>query len=148
MTAVVSVAVVGLFLAALAVRRPSLALAVGLVVGGAASNLGDRLFRHLDGAVIDWIYTRYWPTFNLADASIVIGSVLLVVLLVRREAVSPPPRDVDGSREGSRPGVTSDEAAPGRGGDRRRAGDDTGLGEETADRLPADVPGPRPERPG
>ncbi len=54
------------------------AVAIGLVLGGALSNLADRLFRPHGGAVIDWIYTRYWPTFNVADACIVIGVILLL----------------------------------------------------------------------
>jgi signal peptidase II len=146
-TAVVSVAVVGLFLAALAVRRPVFALAVGLVVGGAASNLCDRLFRDHGGAVTDWIYTRYWPTFNLADASIVIGSVLIVVLLVRRETAVPP--GPEGSGPGVRPETAVDDRLPGRSDDRRVvAGADAGLEEEAAGRPAADAPGSRPERPG
>ncbi len=61
-------------------------LALGLLLGGAVSNLGDRLLRHLPGhpgAVVDWIEVarfgrhEYWPVFNLADASIVVGAALL-----------------------------------------------------------------------
>ena len=37
------------------------------------SNLGDRLFRNHHGAVVDFIASRVWATFNLADASIVTG---------------------------------------------------------------------------
>jgi signal peptidase II len=53
------------------------AVGVGLVLGGAIGNLSDRLFRGHGGAVVDFIYTRYWPTFNVADACIVCGCVLL-----------------------------------------------------------------------
>ena len=59
------------------------AVAVGLVLGGAVGNLADRLVRSNHGAVIDFIYTRYWPTFNVADASIVCGCVLLAWSLLR-----------------------------------------------------------------
>lgn len=59
------------------------ALAVGLVLGGALGNLADRLVRANHGAVIDFVETRYWPTFNLADACIVCGAILLLVAGLR-----------------------------------------------------------------
>ena len=62
-------------------RHPRLALAVGLVLGGALGNLADRLFRghgFLNGAVVDFVDLRVWPVFNLADAAITIGCLLLV----------------------------------------------------------------------
>jgi signal peptidase II len=62
-------------------RHPVLALAVGLVLGGALGNLADRLFRghgFLSGAVIDFVDLRVWPVFNLADAAITVGCLLLV----------------------------------------------------------------------
>jgi signal peptidase II len=58
-------------------------VAVGLVLGGACGNLSDRLFRGEGGAVVDFIETSFWPTFNVADASIVIGAVLLGISLWR-----------------------------------------------------------------
>jgi signal peptidase II len=60
------------------------AVAIGLVLGGALSNLGDRLFRARGGAVVDFIHTGFWPTFNVADASIVVGCALLLVTVVGR----------------------------------------------------------------
>ncbi len=53
---------------------------MGLLLGGACGNLADRLIRHHGGAVIDFIDFRYWWVFNVADASVVIGAVALVVL--------------------------------------------------------------------
>ena len=61
--------------------RPG-ALFVGMVAGGAAGNIVDRLFRGdawLHGAVIDFIDLQWWPIFNLADAAIVIGAGSLVI---------------------------------------------------------------------
>ena len=43
---------------------------LGAALGGATSNLLDRLRR---GAVIDYIDVGFWPVFNLADAAIVLG---------------------------------------------------------------------------
>lgn len=62
-------------------RDPWLVLALGLVLGGALGNLADRLFRDpgvLRGAVVDFIDLGPWPTFNIADAAITVGAVLLV----------------------------------------------------------------------
>jgi signal peptidase II len=66
-------------------RVPSTALtvALGLVMGGALGNLADRVLRSNHGAVIDFIALHFWPTFNVADASIVVGAVLAAVLLWR-----------------------------------------------------------------
>ncbi len=63
------------------VRRPLLAAAAGLVLGGAFGNLADRLFRDpglLRGAVVDFVDLRWWPVFNLADSAITCGCLLLV----------------------------------------------------------------------
>ncbi len=63
-------------------------VAVGLVIGGAVGNLCDRLFRSgggfLRGRVIDFVDFQWWPVFNVADAAIVIGGVLLFLASARR----------------------------------------------------------------
>jgi signal peptidase II len=62
------------------------AITLGLLLGGATGNLGDRLFRSpgfLRGDVVDWIELPHWPVFNVADASIVCGGVLAVLLAAR-----------------------------------------------------------------
>ena len=62
------------------------AYALGLVLGGIFGNLSDRIFRApsaLQGQVVDWIKLPHWPTFNLADTSIVIGAGLIVILSLR-----------------------------------------------------------------
>jgi signal peptidase II len=60
------------------VDRPILALAVGLIIGGAVGNAIDRVRL---GAVTDFLdFTRLmfpW-VFNLADSAISVGSVLLI----------------------------------------------------------------------
>ncbi len=48
--------------------------AVGLILGGAISNLADRF---LFGSIVDFIDLRFWPIFNIADSAISIGVVLL-----------------------------------------------------------------------
>jgi signal peptidase II len=57
-------------------------VALGMLLGGALSNLGDRLFRHLPvhGGVVDFIRAvGWWPVFNVADACIVVGVILLLL---------------------------------------------------------------------
>ncbi len=59
------------------------AAVLGLILGGALGNLSDRLFRGDHGAVVDFVALHFWPTFNVADACITVGCVLLVVSLLR-----------------------------------------------------------------
>jgi signal peptidase II len=64
---------------------PAQAIALGLIMGGAAGNLIDRLLRDeglLRGAVVDFIDLQWFPVFNVADAAINIGAVLLVLALL------------------------------------------------------------------
>ena len=79
--------VVVLFVLGRSVDRPSMAVALGLVLGGALGNLGDRLFRSPGfgrGSVIDFVDLRWWPVFNVADAAITCGCVVLILLSFRR----------------------------------------------------------------
>jgi signal peptidase II len=80
-------------------RAPSklAAIAGGLVLGGAIGNLLDRLFRNgdgfLGGHVVDFVDPQWYPVFNVADAAVVIGGIVLVVIGVRSapaEAVADP----------------------------------------------------------
>jgi len=65
-------------------RAPSAGRAaiLGLILGGALGNLADRFFRDDHGAVVDFVALHFWPTFNVADASIVVGCILLLISLV------------------------------------------------------------------
>jgi len=56
---------------------------LGLILGGALGNLCDRFFRGQHGAVVDFIEFHFWPTFNVADACITVGCILLAVSLLR-----------------------------------------------------------------
>ncbi len=83
--AAVIVLIVGLLVYARRSSRSAsvpVSVALGLLLGGALSNLGDRLFRDLPvhGSVVDFIRAvGWWPVFNVADASIVLAVVLLVL---------------------------------------------------------------------
>jgi signal peptidase II len=60
--------------------RPLVWLPTGMLVGGAAGNVVDRV---RDGAVTDFVKVPHWPAFNLADAAITLGVVLLLIVLER-----------------------------------------------------------------
>ncbi len=55
-------------------------LPTGLLIGGAVGNVIDRAAR---GAVTDYIKVPHWPAFNLADAAITVGVVILLVVVER-----------------------------------------------------------------
>jgi signal peptidase II len=58
---------------------PVASVAIALITAGALGNLLDRLFRDTGGAVVDFIDIGWWPTFNVADAAIVVGAIVLVL---------------------------------------------------------------------
>jgi signal peptidase II len=58
------------------------AVALGLLLGGAAGNLTDRLLREpapMKGHVVDFLELPNWPVFNLADSAIVLAAALIIV---------------------------------------------------------------------
>lgn len=61
-------------------RSPLVRIAFGLIVGGAAGNIVDRLHY---GFVVDFLQFAFWqayPVFNVADALILIGVLLLFLV--------------------------------------------------------------------
>ncbi len=90
MTVVFSLIALGVIIAILRtarrLRSVPWAVTLGLLLGGAAGNLGDRIFRSpapFRGYVVDWIQLPHWPVFNVADSCIVCGGVLAVLLAAR-----------------------------------------------------------------
>jgi signal peptidase II len=67
--------------AGLVLAPPRYRIALGIILGGALGNLIDR-FR-FGGAVADFIAIGSWPPFNLADAAILVGTVVLVIQVFR-----------------------------------------------------------------
>ena len=61
-----------------------LAIALGLILGGAVGNVYDRLTL---GYVVDFIDVYYsnshWPAFNIADSAISIGAVMFIIDAIR-----------------------------------------------------------------
>jgi signal peptidase II len=58
--------------------RPLVWLPTGLLIGGAAGNLLDRV---REGAVTDFIDFPAWPAFNVADMAITFGVLTLLYVL-------------------------------------------------------------------
>jgi signal peptidase II len=58
--------------------RPLVWLPTGLLIGGAAGNLIDRVRDH---AVTDFIKLPHWPAFNVADMAITFGVLTLLYVL-------------------------------------------------------------------
>jgi signal peptidase II len=63
-------------------RSPLLPVSIGLLAGGAASNLFDRLTQ---GHVTDFLQISRFPVFNVADMAITAGVILLLITLLNGE---------------------------------------------------------------
>jgi signal peptidase II len=62
-------------------------LPAGLLLGGAIGNVIDRL---REGAVVDFLKLPHWPAFNVADAAITIGVLVLLVVMERGDGARGP----------------------------------------------------------
>lgn len=69
-----------IWLSRISSKQRWLAISLALIVGGALSNVLDRI---IFGHVIDslQVYTGdwYWPTFNIADSAVSVGAVMLLI---------------------------------------------------------------------
>jgi signal peptidase II len=64
------------------VRTLPLAVGSGLVLGGAIGNVSERIVGGPDGQVPDFITLSHWPTFNLADACVNVGVIIIIVAVL------------------------------------------------------------------
>lgn len=55
-------------------------ISLGFLLGGAIGNLIDRIRL---GHVTDFIDFRFWPAFNVADISVSIGAVMLIIYMFK-----------------------------------------------------------------
>jgi signal peptidase II len=76
----VVVVVLGLFV--LRVRTMTQAVGGGLVLGGGLGNLSERVISAHHGLVADFITLSHWPTFNVADACLTIGVIVVIISLL------------------------------------------------------------------
>lgn len=68
-----------------------MAIGGGLIAGGAAGNLLDRVRL---GYVIDFIAVSSWPNFNLADSAITVGALLIGWRYLRDESQASQPSGI------------------------------------------------------
>jgi signal peptidase II len=81
-TVLLCIGVVVLAVVVAQVRTVPLAVGAGLVLGGAIGNLSERIVGGHSGQVPDFITLDYWPTFNLADACVTVGVIIVVVAML------------------------------------------------------------------
>jgi signal peptidase II len=93
-----------------------LVVALGLVGGGALGNIFDRL---VHGKVTDFVVWKYhtteWPTFNIADAALVIGVGLLFLDVGREKQAAGAEADKKSGK-----GAGAGSASPARSRKKRR----------------------------
>ncbi len=106
LTVVLALIVVAVIIAILTMSRRLTsvpwAIALGGMLGGAVGNLVDRVFREpgpLRGHVVDFLELPNWPVFNVADASVVAGAVLIGLLSLRGVTYDGRPRSEAGEKE-------------------------------------------------
>ncbi len=84
-TLIVSVAII-YWLYTLKFSQKWLAIALALILGGAIGNVWDRIQL---GHVVDFVQlyyqSWYWPAFNIADAAICVGAVMLIIDTFRKQ---------------------------------------------------------------
>jgi signal peptidase II len=88
---------IGLAVLAVIVARVQtipLAIGGGLVLGGALGNLVERIFGGHGGQVPDFITLTHWPTFNVADACVTVGIVVVIGALLFGHQHEPQEHEV------------------------------------------------------
>jgi signal peptidase II len=90
-----SLCAVGIFLKLLgSTPDPLSRAAIGLITAGALGNVGDRI---VNGSVTDFIFVAFFPyVFNVADAAITVGGIVLALrLLMGANDSGPVPAPAD-----------------------------------------------------
>ena len=104
-------------------RTPWPTISAGLIAGGAAGNLIDRLFRDPSfyfGHVVDFLSVRGFAVFNLADSAITVGVFMLAAWIMFSQDVDEMTGDAKTEKETKRE-------------DAKQTTKREGAGEETAD---------------
>jgi len=101
LTIIAAIAVVAIIRFAWGIESWAWAFALGLLLGGAITHLGDRLFREpgfARGHVVDFINYGGYFIGNIADIALVGGAVMIVIVSIMGIASKPEPvaaRDAD-----------------------------------------------------
>lgn len=88
LVAVIGIAVFLIYLRYIPLKSRLLKIGLGLDLGGAIGNLIDRL--RFGGRVTDFVDIGPWPVFNVADMSVVVGTILIAYYLLFVTPRKPP----------------------------------------------------------
>ena len=94
-------------------RTPWPTISAGLIAGGAAGNLIDRLFRDPSfyfGHVVDFLSVRGFAVFNLADSAITVGVIMLAAWIMFSSDVDEMTGDAKTETETKREGAGEETA--------------------------------------
>ena len=70
------------------IRRAEDRLALSLILGGAAGNAADRIaFGYVTDFLDFYAGRHHWPAFNVADAALTIGMIMLLAASLRQRPV-------------------------------------------------------------
>ncbi|WP_231595158.1 signal peptidase II [Salinibacterium sp. SWN1162] len=92
LTIIAAIAVVAITWYSLTVQSRAWAVALGMLLGGAITHLGDRLFRDpgfARGHVVDFINYNGYFIGNIADIALVGGAIMIVVISMMGIAAKP-----------------------------------------------------------
>jgi signal peptidase II len=116
-TALAMVAVVVVLWLSRRIASTGWALALGILLGGVAGNLTDRIVRPPEpfhGHVVDFLMLPNWPVFNIADICINVAAGLIILQTFRginldgtREGATGKDRERPEAQPGSEPGSGS-----------------------------------------
>ncbi|HFE39226.1 MAG TPA: lipoprotein signal peptidase [Gammaproteobacteria bacterium] len=85
LASVVSIVII-IWIKKLSAQEKGMAISLSLILGGALGNLIDRM---RFGYVVDFIDvyygTAHWPAFNIADSSIFVGAVIMIIFSFRED---------------------------------------------------------------
>lgn len=79
---IIFVAIIIIFDLISKIKSKVYSVSIGFIVGGAIGNFIDRIFL---GGVRDFIFFDFWknfPTFNIADSFLFVGTILLVIFII------------------------------------------------------------------
>jgi signal peptidase II len=78
--------------------RPAVTYAFGAILGGALGNLVDRLrFGYVEDFILAHWGPYEWPAFNVADAAITMGGIVLFLALAREQVEPETPTPITDS---------------------------------------------------
>jgi signal peptidase II len=69
-------------------KSKSIRISLALIIGGALGNLYDRVFYKyvVDFILLHYKDVYYYPTFNVADILVVVGTIVLAICILKEEA--------------------------------------------------------------